>query len=154
MSYFGPISIYRHRLPHWRGEGATYFVTWRVRKDGTDLAPEERDEVVLALQHFDGARARLHAFVVMNDHVHALVSPIESEPLEKLVHSWKSFSAHQIHALAKRHGQVWQDEYFDRIVRDEAEFLEKSRYIVNNPWKRWPEITEYRWVGTESQSSR
>ena len=66
----------------------------------------------------------------------------------------KSFSAHRIHALGTRHGQVWQDEYFDRIVRDEGEFVEKARYIVNNPWKRWPEISEYRWVGTESQPSR
>jgi REP element-mobilizing transposase RayT len=116
------------------------------------LGPEERDEVVSALRHFDGGRLRLHAFVVMNDHVHALVSPSGAEPLERLVHSWKSFSAHQIHALGARKGQVWQDEYFDRIVRDESEFLEKARYIVNNPWKRWPQITEYRWVGTESQS--
>jgi REP element-mobilizing transposase RayT len=153
MSYFGPISIYRHRLPHWRGEGATYFVTWRVRRFRPERAPEERDEVVSALQHFDGDRLRLPAFVVMNDHVHTLVSPSEAEPLEMLVHSWKSFSANRIQALGARQGHVWQHEYFDRIIRDEGEFLEKARYIVNNPWKRWPEITAYRWVGMESQFS-
>lgn len=40
-----------------------------------------------------------------------------------------------------------QDEYFDRIVRDEAELLEKAQYIINNPFKVWPEIEEYPWVG-------
>jgi len=42
---------------------------------------------------------------------------------------------------------VWQDEYFDRIVRDEVELLEKTQYIMNNPFKVWPDIEEYPWVG-------
>ena len=33
-------------------------------------------------------------------------------------------------------GSIWQDERFDRIVRDEAEFLEKWQYIMNNPLKK------------------
>lgn len=45
-----------------------------------------------------------------------------------------------------RRGRIWQDEYFDRIVRDEKEFAEKFNYIVGNPWKRWPELTHYGWV--------
>jgi hypothetical protein len=42
---------------------------------------------------------------------------------------------------------VWQFEYFDRIVRDEDELLQKLRYILGNPWKRWPGIEGYEWVG-------
>jgi hypothetical protein len=45
-------------------------------------------------------------------------------------------------------GSLWQDERFDRIVRDEAEFLEKWQYIRNNPLKNGlaasPE--EYTWL--------
>jgi hypothetical protein len=44
-----------------------------------------------------------------------------------------------------RFGRIWQDEYFDRIVRDEKEFMQKLDYIVNNPWKRWPNIQDYPW---------
>jgi len=36
----------------------------------------------------------------------------------------------------KRFGRIWQDEYFDRIVRDDEEFLQKLKYIAANPWKR------------------
>lgn len=46
----------------------------------------------------------------------------------------------------KRFGRVWQDEYFDRIVRDENEFVQKLHYIIGKPWKRWPEMREYVWV--------
>ncbi len=45
-----------------------------------------------------------------------------------------------------RRGQVWQHEYFDRIVRNDNELVEKLNYIVRNPWKRWPDVDEYRWV--------
>jgi hypothetical protein len=46
----------------------------------------------------------------------------------------------------KRLGRVWQDEYFDRIMRNDRELLQTAEYIITNPWKRWPEIKEYPWV--------
>jgi hypothetical protein len=46
----------------------------------------------------------------------------------------------------KRFGRVWQDEYFDRIIRDDKEFAQKRDYIIANPWKRWPNINDYAWV--------
>ncbi len=51
-----------------------------------------------------------------------------------------------------RVGAIWQAEYFDRIIRDDTEFFEKARYIMNNPIKRWPEIEEYKWVWVKGQS--
>jgi REP element-mobilizing transposase RayT len=69
------LSIYRRRLPHWRIEGAIYFVTWRVARDASELAGTERDVVVSVLKHFNRARYVLFAYVVMNDHVHVLVQP-------------------------------------------------------------------------------
>ena len=42
---------------------------------------------------------------------------------------------------------MWQDESFDRIIRDEKEYSEKLKYIQNNPYKRWPELSEYDWLG-------
>jgi REP element-mobilizing transposase RayT len=137
---------YRRNLPHLRMEGATYFVTWRVRKDRPGLTPEERTLVVDALRHFDGARYELHAYVVMDDHVHVLFEPRAGHSVEALVHSWKSFTAHQVARRTGRRGGIWLDEYFDRIVRDEAELLEKAQYIANNPHKRWPDLDRYPWV--------
>ena len=59
---------------------------------------------------------------------------------------WKSFSARQIQRGHQRFGRIWQDEYFDRIIRDKKEFAQKRDYIIANPWKRWHEMEDYSWV--------
>ena len=105
--------------------------------------------VVEALRHFDGRRYELCALVVMNDHVHVVVRPLSTNQLEKIIWSWKSYTANQFQRKMWRAGRVWQDEYFDRVVRDEAELFEKVNYILKNPWKRWPEAIEYPWVWAE-----
>jgi REP-associated tyrosine transposase len=137
---------YRRRLPHWRASDAIYFVTWRLAKAQPDLSPSERDLVASTLKHFEGRRYRLAAFVVMNDHVHALVSTMGSSRLEDVVHSWKSFTANRMQREHGRGARVWQDEYFDRIVRDQREFMQKFDYIRCNPWTRWPDLETYNWV--------
>ncbi len=78
----------------------------------------------------------------MPDHVHALVQPlIKPESggvydLAEIIHSVKSFTVHQINRQRGSRGSISQDERFDRIVRDENEFLEKWQYIMNNPVKK------------------
>lgn len=139
-------SIYRRKLPHWRQTGTFYFVTWRLRSNQTNLNPDERTIVQNAIQQFDGQRYGLVAFVVMDDHVHVLVKPRPEYRLQDIVHSWKSFTANRLQRTQDRWGCIWQAEYFDRIVRNKNEFNEKVQYILNNPFKRWPEIQEYQWL--------
>jgi REP element-mobilizing transposase RayT len=88
----------------------------------------------------------LDAYVVMNDHVHALIEPRPEIRLEDILHSWKSVTAFKLQRLAGRRGAVWQREFFDRVVRDEREWIEKVTYIAGNPIKRWPMVATYRWV--------
>ena len=137
---------YRRRLPHWRQDGATYFVTWRIAEGAPGLDDDERDLVFEALGHFDGARYDLHARVVMNDHVHVLVTPRAPWHLSQLLHTWKSFTAHAIQKRGRRHGRFWQDEYFDRIVRNEVELLQKLHYIEENPARRFEIEGRYPWL--------
>ncbi len=138
--------FYRRRLPHWRETDAIYFLTWRLAADQKELSAPERELVAAELRHRKGQRYEIFAYVVMNDHVHVLIRPVAEQALEKIVHSWKSFTAHRLQRLHGRRGRVWQDEYFDRVVRDENEFNQKFDYIVGNPWKRWPDIANYPWV--------
>jgi len=88
-----------------------------------------------ALNHFDGARYDLHAFVVMPNHVHVLFTLLEGEDSSRIIHSWKSFAAHEINKARGQSGEVWQEEYFDRIVRDQQHFSRLVAYIENNPAK-------------------
>lgn len=141
-----PLRIYRRRLPHWRVEGATYFVTWCLQNRREGLAWAERDIVVTAIRHFESIRYRLEAYVIMDDHVHVMVTPSAGHELEEIVHTWKSFSANQLQRRTGRAGRVWQGEYHDWIVRSEREYGARVRYILANPRRRWPGITIYRWA--------
>jgi carbamoylphosphate synthase large subunit/REP element-mobilizing transposase RayT len=91
--------------------------------------------VVNALRYFHGERYQLDAFVVMPNHVHVLVQPAKDEALADILHSWKSYSAKAINRLLGRTGRLWQEESYDRIVRDWSELAGYRDYISRNPEK-------------------
>jgi REP element-mobilizing transposase RayT len=97
---------YRRRLPHWRLSSATYFVTWRLHNTQAPLSEGERRITAETIQHFDGERFTLFAFVVMDDHVHAIVEPRSGQSVDGIVHSWKSFSAHRLQKETGRAGAL------------------------------------------------
>ncbi|MDQ0392344.1 REP-associated tyrosine transposase [Labrys monachus] len=100
------------------------------------LATEAIGPVVeSALLYFDGERYRLHAWCVMPNHVHALLTPMLDHSLSRIVHTWKSFTAKQINAVLNRTGKVWFEEYFDRKIRSERHFEDARFYIEENPVK-------------------
>ena len=142
--------ITRRNLPHWQLAGATFFLTWRCAA-GIMLTESERDIVLAAIRYWDGIRWNVLAAVVMPDHVHVLACPLAKGDgfwdLSELIHSVKSYSAHQIsmQRIQQGHGimgrapgssfSVWQDERYDRWMRNDDEIAEKWEYIVGNPVK-------------------
>jgi len=75
---------------------------------------------------------RLHAFVVMPNHIHLLIHPIAS--LERITNGLKGVSARNANRILGRVGErFWQDESFDRWVRNGAEFERIRTYIERNP---------------------
>jgi REP element-mobilizing transposase RayT len=91
-----------------------------------------RKEVEDALCFFDGRRYRLHGFVVMPNHVHVLFELFSGYPQTKVLHSWKSFTATAINKALGRQGQLWQDESWDRLIRNEKHYRNCLEYIQNN----------------------
>jgi putative transposase len=85
------------------------------------------------LRHFDGERLHLISSVVMPNHVHALFVQNPEFPLEKLILSWKTFTARNMNKLLGRSGNLWQRSYFDRMIRDERHYRNCVRYIRRNP---------------------
>jgi len=77
----------------------------------------------------------LAAVVVMPDHVHLLLRPLPGIELSRIMKGIKGVSARLINQARQTAGQVWQDESWDRIVRDYAEFEEKLTYMADNPIK-------------------
>ncbi len=73
----------------------------------------------------------------MPNHVHPLVRPLlcEEEPLERILQSWKRHTARGINQLFGLEGQLWQDESFDRIVRNEEHLWRAIQYVGTNASK-------------------
>jgi len=86
------------------------------------------------LWHHDGVKYRLLAWVVMPNHVHALIE-VWQVPLGKIVQSWKGYTAKEANKILGREGTLWEDDYFDRYIRDEDHLRRVMRYIENNPVK-------------------
>ena len=108
--------------------------------------PECAEVVAEALRHFERERVVMISFVVMPNHVHALFVQNQVWPLEKLLQSWKRFTTREINKPLKRTGNLWQRDYFDRLVRDEKHFANCIRYIRRNPEKaRSPPNEFIRW---------
>jgi len=88
-----------------------------------------------ALRHFDGTRYHLHAWAVMPNHIHALLTLTTGGDLSAVVHSWKSYTAKAANRALGRTGTFWQADYFDRGIRDQRHFAAVVSYIEENPVK-------------------
>ena len=108
---------------------------WLDRGHGECLLkkPDVSAIVVDSLRHFDFQRYVIDAFVIMPNHVHVLVQPAKGQSLSDILHSWKSFSGKAINRLLGRTEPVWQEENYDRIVRNFEELERCRNYIARNP---------------------
>jgi REP element-mobilizing transposase RayT len=104
---------------------------------GSGLLREHGQVVAEALKHFDGQRYALLSWCVMPNHVHVLLQVPGVARLDSILHSWKSYTAHQIGL-----GVIWAREYYDRVIRGAKELEETWEYIRANPEKAglgdWP----------------
>jgi RecG-like helicase/REP element-mobilizing transposase RayT len=155
----------RRRLPHFEKPWAIYAVTIGT-KSRRCLSPKARTIVLDAFRHFHNKRCELFALCVMPDHVHLLIQPWPKEndkegnaifwPLNELLHSIKSFSAHKINEVEGKTGAVWEKERFDRYVRSDRDLKEKFHYITRNPWETRvaKQGDDYPWVWTQEDGTR
>jgi putative transposase len=130
--------IRRRQLPHWQVGGSIYFVTFRSQRG--PLPPVALRQVCSHILYDHGKRYDLLFGVVMPDHVHVIFQPRAKEPgtwfdLAEIMKGLKGASARRINQLLGTHGTVWQDESYDRIIRDDQELEEKLSYMHQNPVK-------------------
>jgi len=107
--------------------------------------PEIAGLVQSALRHFDGQRYTLLAWCVMPNHVHVVFKPAGDHELDKILHSWKSFTAHQAVKLYQAPAPFWQPEYYDHLIRDEEDLLHAIEYTLYNPASAG--LRNWRWMG-------
>ena len=93
------------------------------------------NEIRETLLKWNGKRYRLIAWVIMPNHVHILIEMMEEYSLSEVMHSIKSYAAHQANKILGQKGRIWAVESFDRYIRDAGHFRNTIRYIEENPVK-------------------
>ena len=141
-----------------------YFRRWDIYLDKAEFGPrwlsqpEIADIVKEALHYRDGKVYDLHAFCIMSNHVHIVFEPSsksdwqsdlldesECQPdhdrseyhfdLPKIMQSLKRHTARQANLILGRDGAFWQDESYDRVIRDSEEYVRVINYVLENPVK-------------------
>ena len=121
--------------------------------------------VVASIHYAANTMFDLHAYTIMPNHVHLCFSigngsvgrrdnPASNNwdeiphPVSEICGSIKKYSARRANHLLGRKGPFWQDETYDRFIRDIHEFRSVLWYIIQNPvraglvtdWHEWPWI--------------
>jgi len=141
--------LYR-RLPRVDIAGATYFITCCVHKQRPLLKRKELAELIIAL--YAEARDRgdivLHAYVVMPDHYHVVLTLRGEQSVSALLRRVHSlFWRRGVQWLPRGVGRVWQRRFYDHVVRDEKDWQERVGYVHANPVtaKLVSDPVKYRW---------
>lgn len=114
---------------------ATFTQNWHEHLDaGFGECHFRRTDVRSILIRRLCAEPSLDAWVIMPNHLHALIAP-QTTRLSDLMQSWKGGSSFEINRLLRRTGPLWQKETYDHIVRSEQQWRHYRRYIAGNPIK-------------------
>lgn len=95
--------------------------------------------------HFDNVRYRLHAWCIMPNHVHVIVEAMPKNELSKIIHSWKSYTAHKANEMLGLTGAFWQKDAYNHIIRSRKEYRFQIRYTWENPDKAGLLNWQWRW---------
>jgi putative transposase len=110
-----------------------------------------QDDYSLYLQYLHDAAAAyhsiIHAYVLMTNHVHVLMTPHQTGSLAKVMQSLGRRYVQYINTTYHRTGTLWEGRYRASLVEEEGYLLACYRYIELNPVRAGmvPEPAAYPW---------
>jgi putative transposase len=78
---------------------------------------------------------KLHAYALMPEHLHLLITPNDETTIEKAMQMIKGGSSHRIGQERPQAFPVWHRSFHDRWIRDAEQFWQAKSYIEQNPVK-------------------
>jgi putative transposase len=115
-----------------RGNEYAYFVSTQTEGRKPFFRHERWARLMVAtIQHYQKSGYTLHAFVVMPDHLHLLMTPTES--VEKSVQLIKGGFSFRAKRELEWKGEIWQPGFTDHRIRDEEDWERHLEYIRSNP---------------------
>jgi len=153
--------VYRRRLPHYRSPGCIYHSRFSVYPDFERFTQDWMFEVVeSAILKHHKRECLILAYIIMANHAHVVMQPlpIANDPLkwcdyrafyrlENITGRIKGRSSRIINQRIGRKGHIWQDESYDRTVRNERDLENVIDYVQHNPvrWRLVERPEQYRW---------
>jgi putative transposase len=142
---------YRRKLSHFQPDHKAFFVTFSTHRRW--ILPENVRKIVIeTCLEGNGNKFHLYAIVVMPDHVHLILVPLNDQngpiSIAEIMQVIKGASAHRINRALGRKGKVWEEESFDRALRREESIAGKVEYIMGNPVAEGlaENPLDYRWM--------
>lgn len=131
-----------HAVPGWVPDGETFHI--RIRAESPDLVQQASlaHALLSSVEHYQAsARWRCRLFLLMPDHLHALISFPREPGMSDTIRAWKTYHA-------RAHDIRWQSGYFDHRLRSEDELSAKAHYIRQNPVVKGLRATPEAWPWT------
>jgi len=73
-------------------------------------------------------------YVIMPDHVHFFCrAELDAKSLPILMQKWKEWSSKRMARELKVSGRIWQEEFFDHVLRSSESYIQKWDYVKDNP---------------------
>jgi putative transposase len=116
----------------------TYFVTFSTFNRRKLFVVEMYVRIFLktVYRYRREGRYELHAFVVMPEHVHLLLTPVHNVTIERAIQLIKGRYSHELGGIIGRNREIWQRGFTDHRVRDGVDFMHHRNYIHRNPVER------------------
>lgn len=133
-----------------------YFDDWidNYKECKHNLTLDPYSNIIKKVIHSDeNIKYILSAYCIMSNHIHLVIKPLTKNngtfyTITELTGFLKSITAHKINKALSLKGQVWQHESYDRIIRDENEYLDTVKYVIMNPVKAGLVDKWDNWSGT------
>ena len=123
-----------------------HFITFSVYRRRRLLDHDHPKRIVLGVLNFVLAKhlAKCVGFVLMPDHVHALIWLPETDQLSRFMHEWKRQSSLKVRAWYRQQAanysadfgegdKFWQPKYYSFSIYERRKLEEKLQYIHLNP---------------------
>ena len=113
----------------------TFFVTTNTAGKRRLFQVAVNAELLLRLLKEDRAKGRyeIHAYVVMPDHIHLILTPVPEVSLEKAMQFIKGGFSFRLKSKTK----VWQESFAWERVKDARDFASHCDYIHANPVRKF-----------------
>jgi putative transposase len=117
-----------------RKNGQTYFVSSQTA-DRQPFFRHERWAILMqdVLQHYRGESYLLHAYVVMPDHFHLIITP--KDTVERAMQNIKGGFSFRAKSAFERKHNIWQVGFSDHRIRDAEDWDRHIAYMRHNPVK-------------------